>query len=521
MLQPPRGGVDDDPRKIMDAELAEQAPLTPGQVLEGKYRVGKALGGGAMGIVYEAYHLLLQKAVAVKVLRPELAAVEDVRDRFEAEARAAAAIGHPNIVSVTDMGQTPVGALYFVMDRLRGETLGERLNRQGKLDVAPTVHIVLEVLSGLEAAHELRLVHRDLKPDNIFLARPPGGREIAKILDFGIAKALASVGKRNKGTRLGTTVGTPLYMAPEQAVADPDIDARADLYALGVILYQVLGGRPPFDGKDAVAVLAAAMSETPTPLASLCPAAPRELIELVGAAMSRDRDQRPASASEFARRLQSAVGITLTPAPVALAKAPAVDLSKLDGALGSAVLVDLDGKEVSAAEAVRGAKATIAYGARSPEDEVEEEEEYEEPAPVKAAPAPQAPAPQAHWAGRGETYVVPKRRRAGLLKWLLPVPVLAAAAFVAVPRLRGAHEGTKETAAAARPTVVVQFDVTPRGSQLFLDGSPIVSAEAALPTGEIHMVSASAPGYELTHQKFFVDKAKIVELRLPRTSRRH
>src|SRR3954453_11460096 len=244
---------------------ADAAPLVPGQVLENKYRVSRALGGGAMGIVYEAYHLLLQKSVAIKVLRPELAAMEDLRDRFEAEARAAAAIGHPNIITVTDMGQTPDGALYFVMDRLRGETLGDRLDKQGKLDVAAAGRIALEVLSGLEAAHELRLVHRDLKPDNIFLARPPGGREIAKILDFGIAKALASVGRRNKGTRVGTTVGTPMYMAPEQAVGDPDIDARADLYSLGVIVYQSLVGRTPFDGKDAVSVLSAVMTETPPP----------------------------------------------------------------------------------------------------------------------------------------------------------------------------------------------------------------------------------------------------------------
>src|SRR4051812_8626950 len=215
-------------------ESADAAPLVPGQVLENKYRISKMLGAGAMGIVYEAYHLLLQKSVAIKVLRPELARMEELRDRFEAEARAAAAIGHPNIVTVTDMGETPTGALYFVMDRLRGETLGERLEKQGKLEVAAVARIVVEVLSGLEAAHELRLVHRDLKPDNIFLARPPGGREIAKILDFGIAKALASVGRRNKGTHVGTTVGTPMYMAPEQAVGDPEIDARADLYALGV-----------------------------------------------------------------------------------------------------------------------------------------------------------------------------------------------------------------------------------------------------------------------------------------------
>src|SRR2546430_4234485 len=135
----------------MDVQVEGTPPLAAGQVLDGKYRVAKALGSGAMGLVYEGYHLLLQKAVAIKVLRPELAAVEDLRDRFEAEARAAAAIGHPNIVSVTDMGATPNGALYFVMDRLRGETLGQRLDRVGKIDEPATVAIVLEVLSGLEA----------------------------------------------------------------------------------------------------------------------------------------------------------------------------------------------------------------------------------------------------------------------------------------------------------------------------------------------------------------------------------
>ncbi|HXU80993.1 MAG TPA: serine/threonine-protein kinase, partial [Polyangia bacterium] len=324
-------------------DSADAAPLVPGQVLENKYRISKMLGGGAMGIVYEGYHLRLEKSVAIKVLRPELAKVEDLRDRFEAEARAAAALGHPNIVTVTDLGQTPTGALYFVMDRLRGETLGERLEKNGKLDVAAAARIMLEVLSGLEAAHKLRLVHRDLKPDNIFLARPPGGREIAKILDFGIAKALASVGRRAQGTRVGTTVGTPMYMAPEQAVADPDIDARADLYSLGVILYQTLAGRPPFDGNNAVDVLAAVMMETPPALGSLCPQAPFELVQLVEAAMSRDRNKRPSTAGEFITRLQEAVAQVK---PVAAAKGnTAYDASGL-ASLDKAVLVDLTGNPV-------------------------------------------------------------------------------------------------------------------------------------------------------------------------------
>ena len=183
----------------MEEGLVSVAPLQAGEMLGGKYQVVRQMGEGGMGIVYEAHHPLLQKTVAIKVLRPELAKLEERRDRFEAEARATAAIGHPNIVAVTDMGETAEGALYFVMDRLNGETLAERLQRLKRLDLRSAALIALDVLGGLEAAHALMLVHRDLKPDNIFLARAPGGREIAKILDFGIAKALAGAGKRRRG----------------------------------------------------------------------------------------------------------------------------------------------------------------------------------------------------------------------------------------------------------------------------------------------------------------------------------
>jgi serine/threonine protein kinase len=475
-------------------ESADAAPLVPGQVLENKYRVSRALGGGAMGIVYEAYHLLLQKSVAVKVLRPELAAMEDLRDRFEAEARAAAAIGHPNIVSVTDMGQTPAGALYFVMDRLRGETLGERLDRQGKLDVAALARIVREVLAGLEAAHELRLVHRDLKPDNIFLARPPGGRELAKILDFGIAKALASVGRRSKGTRVGTTVGTPMYMAPEQALGDPDIDARADLYSLGVIVYQALAGRPPFDGKDAVAVLSAVMTETPPSLGSLCPAAPLELVQLVEAAMSRDRDRRPPTAAEFLARLEAATAGVSRPST---STQTAYDAAGFASALDSAVLVDLAGNELPALPAA--VAATIL-------DEPELPLPPEELVPA-LDPAPPAPSPPVAPA--------PPARRPARPLWLLALPVLGVTVAL-VPRLMNRQPASAGDGAARRPTAVVQFDVNGAGSQLFLDGAPLASNPIALATGEFHTVTAMAGGHVVGTEKFLVDQAKTVRVRVGR-----
>jgi serine/threonine protein kinase len=496
----------------MDVRPGETtAPLTPGEVLEGKYRVGRALGGGAMGLVYEAYHLRLQKAVAVKVLRPEMAAVEEVRDRFEAEARAAAASGHPNIVSVTDLGQTPGGALYFVMDRLRGETLGERLERSGRLDVATTAAIMLEVLSGLEAAHALRLVHRDLKPDNIFLAKAPGGREIAKILDFGIAKALASVGKRAKGTRVGMTVGTPLYMAPEQAVADPDIDHRADLYAAGVIIYQMLAGRPPFEGADAVQVLAAVLTATPAPLESLCPAASPALIRLLQAAMHRDRNKRPGNAGEFAARLREATATGATPAPVVASSGAGLDDPRF-AALESAVLVDLAGQPPPAA-------ATFV----PVDDRVPDEPPVEPPiAPRVLAPPPRAARVQATpdqddlpLEPAGTPF--PWRQIGRVGRWLVPIAVVTVAALYAAPVVSRAL-GQKAAAAlpAARPTALVQFDVTPHGSRLFLDGAPLASNPVTLGQGEVHTVTGVADGYKMGNFKFLVDQAKTVRLKLER-----
>ena len=300
----------------MEEALAKVAPLEAGEMLDGKYRVVRQMGEGGMGIVYEAHHPLLQKTVAIKVLRPELAKMEERRDRFEAEARATAAIGHPNIVAVTDMGETADGALYFVMDRLNGETLAERLLRLKKLDHPQRRHHRPRCAARASRRRtRCMLVHRDLKPDNIFLARSPGGREIAKILDFGIAKALAGAGKRKTGTQLGFTIGTPMYMAPEQALADVNIDARADLWAMGVIIYEMISGRPPFQSEDTVEVLTRVVAGNRPPLATVCPEAPPALVELVESALSGERAKRPATAGEFAARLQQAVFGTATPPP--------------------------------------------------------------------------------------------------------------------------------------------------------------------------------------------------------------
>jgi serine/threonine protein kinase len=510
----------------MEEALANVAPLAAGEMLGGKYQVLRQLGEGGMGIVYEAHHPLLQKTVAIKVLRPELARMEERRDRFEAEARATAAIGHPNIVAVTDMGETAAGALYFVMDRLNGETLAERIEREKKLDIRSAAIIGLDVLSGLEAAHALMLVHRDLKPDNIFLARTPGGREIAKVLDFGIAKALAGLGKRKAGTQVGFTVGTPMYMAPEQALADANIDHRADLWAIGVILYQLISGRPPFESEDTVEVLTRVVSGKRAPLATVCPEAPAALVTLIEAALSAERAKRPASAAEFATRLQQAVFGTVTPMPGMLSS---LGLGTGAGPAqpGPPSLDALDRPQLLELEPAPAKRPPPAQRAAR--------------APVPALPAAPAGRPAAEPAapGPGPELVeldLSRPRPRGQGKLVAALVVLAAAAAGSVIFLKGRPEVRQKAAAlkdpaglvkdlmgGARPAVPaekpgevvwVTFNVIPSHSRIYLDGKPIPSNPAPLSKGQIHNVTAIADGYEIEQMDIKGTSVGTVHLRL-------
>lgn len=530
---------------MLDEEdwAAKPSPLTAGQMLGGKYKITRELGGGAMGVVYEAYHPLLQKTVAVKVLRPELARLEDLRDRFEAEARATAAIGHPNIIAVTDMGQTENGALYFVMDRLRGETLTDRLEARKKMDIQSAAIVALDVLAGLEAAHALKLVHRDLKPDNIFLSKPPAGREIAKILDFGIAKALASLGKRKTGTRVGFTVGTPMYMAPEQAMGAQDIDPRVDLWAMGVIFYEMLSGKPPFEADEPMAVLARIVSTKPEPLETLCPDVPPALARLIESALSTERKERPASAAEFSSRLQEIVFGHTTPIPVTgmamSGPASPASIKKAETAVGFAVnnlsafdqpvLVDLAGDDLKKA----GPAASAPVSSLSDAPDVFSADPTEEPVlelaharasrPITATPAfvpDEIPAP----ATRRRSVGSPLR----LLAYLIPVGVLAAGFFVLKPMFFKVEEPATQTVAQHAPagakvpaqTVWVKFEVTPAIAQLYLDGIPLPQNPAPLVKGEVHTITGIAEGYEIEVMKFSAERARSVYLQLAKKKSR-
>ena len=227
-----------------------------GMVIDGRYRLDATLGRGGMGLVYRAAHVGLRRQVAVKILHPSLVASPDVRSRFEREALSVGKIDHPNCVAVYDTGRLPDGSLYLAMELLEGKPLSDVLEQEGQIAPGRALHILAHILRGLSHIHATGLIHRDIKPENIFLIRQGEDVDFAKILDFGIAKPMASSDLDDgvKLTQAGMAFGTPIYMAPEQALGNP-MDGRADLYAAAVMAYEMLCGQPPFYSDDKLEVM--------------------------------------------------------------------------------------------------------------------------------------------------------------------------------------------------------------------------------------------------------------------------
>ncbi len=228
--------------------------MPEGTALDDKYRVVRHLSSGGMGAVYEVEHRGLGKRLAAKLLKPELARRADLLERFRREARAASAIGHEHIIEVTDLGQTAHKVPFLVMELLSGQTLAALCRAERRLEPARAVHIARQILSALAAAHARGIVHRDLKPENVFLIQRGGDADFVKLLDFGIVKLLDDVDAPEL-TRAGQVVGTPTYMAPEQARGEKDVDGRADLYGVGAILYRMVTGQRPYTAPNFNALL--------------------------------------------------------------------------------------------------------------------------------------------------------------------------------------------------------------------------------------------------------------------------
>jgi serine/threonine-protein kinase len=275
-----------------------------GSILDGKYEIARLVGEGGMGSVYEAKHLLIGRRLAIKFLHPQYATSEEVTTRFHREAQAAAKIGHENIIEVTDMGTAEDGSPYIVMEYLEGVDAKVLIENENILSFKRAAHIMVQALSALHAAHQVGIIHRDLKPENVFLIEKGLNPDYVKLLDFGISKFRALETDGAKGlTQTGTVLGTPHYMSPEQARGEQDLSLRSDIYAMGVILYQMLTGKLPFDAPNYNALLIKILTEDPVPPEELNPNLPQELADTIKTAMARDPNERFSDCLTFRARL--------------------------------------------------------------------------------------------------------------------------------------------------------------------------------------------------------------------------
>jgi serine/threonine protein kinase len=292
------------------AQLHSDLEALVGKLVHDRYRVDSLLGVGGMGAVFKGFHTGLKRDVAIKLLHPEIGRDESVSKRFDREAYSASRLDHPNCVRVSDFGTTESGAKYLVMEFLVGAELKDSLGKPwAPLDA---VRVALQIFAGLEHAHHFGVVHRDLKPENVFVTSDYRGQQLVKLVDFGIAKLIDGEGTQEKLTRQGLVFGTPRYMSPEQA-AGGKIDERTDLYAAGLILYEMLSGQAPFDAEEPGQLLRMHIMAPPPPLPSGLPA---RLVKLVDKLLEKSKGDRPANAREVFDELQ-ALERELVAAPVA------------------------------------------------------------------------------------------------------------------------------------------------------------------------------------------------------------
>ncbi len=392
-----------------------------GTTVAGRFTILSRVGAGSMGAVYRARQDAVARDVALKIVRAERAYDAETKARFEREARATSALVSPHTVTVFDFGEAEDGSWFLAMELLDGETLGDRLRRVPRLGAVDAVRIARQAAVSLSEAHGKGIIHRDLKPDNLFLARVPvqsgAPEEMVKVLDFGIAKLVRGDDQRvdQLETQAGTVFGTPRYMSPEQAQGAP-LDPRTDVYSLGVILYQMLTGRPPFIDDDAVVVMASHIKDIPPPLEEVAPDA--YVPPAVEAVVRRALSKYPASRQQSAEQLVSELDVALAQSSVqgtglhatswvgppagrrggsrtALAVAAALVLASL--AVGGFVLM----RKVSAPSAERTVViATPALGASAPP-----------PSVVSAAPAPAASSAAAPASGAEDAGNAPKAAR--------------------------------------------------------------------------------------------------------------
>src|SRR6266404_5266021 len=299
------------------AVLEEDSESFVGTVLDGQYQIEALLGKGGMGAVYRARHILLGDRVAIKVLPPEMRSNTEWLRRFQREGQAARRFRHPNAVTVYDLRTSADGTIYLVMEYVEGNTLDAEMRKRGRFSPADAVAVLDPIMGVLNAAHAMGVVHRDLKPENIMIGRAStGGESVVKLLDLGIAKLREVAGAEKTGnthlTVAGQMLGTPYYISPEQwGELPPDgnseIDGRADIYSLGVVFYELIAGKRPFDGITLSELRRQHVSITPLPLHEIDPGVPAAFSDAIARSIAKDRSERQATANELKDELIAAL----------------------------------------------------------------------------------------------------------------------------------------------------------------------------------------------------------------------
>lgn len=312
-----------------------------GRTLDGRYLLEERVGRGGMGSVYRARHVLMDRAVAIKMLRPDLSADPTASRRFTREAKSTFRFDHPNCVRVTDFGGTEDGLLYLVMEYLDGRTIGDEIHIDGPMSPSRVARVCRQVCDALACAHDMGFVHRDLKPDNVMLIKRGSDPDWVKVLDFGLAKICASPDGAGMSafsisplTQEGTIFGTPEYMSPEQAT-DKDLDPRTDLYSLGVVAYEMVTGQLPFQAPTFMGILSKHVREVPVPPAQRRPdlGIPPELDAAIVQCLAKSPADRPASATTLSAmfaHMESGMSRTISRVPVEIAASATVDLGEAD-----------------------------------------------------------------------------------------------------------------------------------------------------------------------------------------------
>jgi serine/threonine-protein kinase len=525
---------------------AEVDPLI-GQVLGDAYRVTRLIGVGGMGAVYEAAHLRLPKRFAIKCLHRELTRNQDAFARFQREAELATSLGNRHIVEVLDFNVLPDGSPYMVMEFLEGEGLSARLEREGRIAPREALDICAQVVSALAAAHKQNVVHRDLKPDNIFLC-PGDEGAFVKLLDFGVSKIRGDTEQNLTGDL--AMLGTPSYMAPEQARGEARaVDQRADVYALGAVVYEMLTGQTAFGGDTVYEVVTKIATQMPPIMHDVVPGLPPGADAVVRRALAKEPALRPESAVEFLRELTAAIEADEAPLAGDLDHHPA-DLEGVPTSISPAPVLPPDESPYAPGPPPAYAPGVPpGYAPPGPPFPPEVEpaldvhtaitrSPFDAEAPVDQRVTDRMPAVRRSWVGLVVALVVTLAGAgAAVWLWLLPNPSLhapgptpgAAAGEAApatdptpavTPKPAAAEEPDAPPAAAAEgPKVRLRLKVTPPHARVLLDGDPVTGPEVVTPRSAIpRRFEASAPKYQTQTVSVVPSEDRVVriDLRRPR-----